>query len=89
MAEDIRLVERRFGEQLLTPLLERAAQEVNDAKVREYLTEVKEHILDNLDDFKESEQAESSLPYQPSYLPYRPVTQPANPSLQTYNAGKS
>lgn len=75
MAEDIRLVERRFGEQLLTPLLERVTQELSTsevaeaaeaAEIKEYLAEVKDHIVDNLDDFKESEQAESNLPFFPA-----------------------
>ena len=71
MTEDIRLVERRFGEQLLTPLLKRITQELHSsemtevAEVQEYLAEVKDHIVDNLDDFKESGQGESSLPFFP------------------------
>ena len=77
MTEDIRLVERRFGEQLLIPLLERIILELSNsevaeaaavaevAEVKEYLAEVKDHIVENLDDFKESGQGESSQPFFP------------------------
>lgn len=66
MAEDIRLVERRFGEALLTPLLEQTAQGLNSTEVNTYLAEVKDHILDNLDDFKEAEHADVSPSFPPA-----------------------
>lgn len=53
MEADVRSVERRFGEQLLSPLLAEIEREVANEKVRTYLAEVREHILDNLEDFKE------------------------------------
>lgn len=53
MEADVRSVERRFGEQLLSPLLADIEREVANEKVQIYLAEVREHILDNLEDFKE------------------------------------
>ncbi len=64
MVEDIRQIERRFGEALLTPLLARISQELKSAEVDQYLAAVKEHIVNNLDDFKEAEQpAAPSMPF--------------------------
>jgi ATP-dependent Lon protease len=54
LAEDIRLVERRFCETLVTPFLAKISREMDSAEVNAYLAEVKVHIIDNLDDFKES-----------------------------------
>ncbi|MBI2361557.1 MAG: AAA family ATPase [Deltaproteobacteria bacterium] len=51
---DIRLIERRFCEQLLTPLVSAIERETENEKVSAYLAEAREHILDNLDDFKET-----------------------------------
>ena len=48
------LVERRFCESVLVPILTRIEPELNNDEVGEYLSEVKEHVLNNLDDFKET-----------------------------------
>jgi ATP-dependent Lon protease len=63
MAEDVRQVEKRFGEALLTPLLAAISGEMDNPEVEEYLAEVKAHIIDNLDDFKEQERPSSPLPF--------------------------
>src|SRR5262249_28085076 len=70
MAEDVRLVEKRFGDALLTPLLANVSREIAHAEVDEYLNEVKEHIIENLDDFKEPERSSPPLPFLPP-LPAR------------------
>jgi ATP-dependent Lon protease len=54
MEADIRMVERRFCEQLLSPFIAAIEREMDNEKVSSYLAEVREHMLDNLDDFKES-----------------------------------
>lgn len=54
MEEDIRRVERRFCESLLMPIIERMESELQNDEVSAYLAEVKEHVLNNLDDFKET-----------------------------------
>jgi ATP-dependent Lon protease len=62
LEEDIRMVERRFCEKLLLPMLSRLENELTNEEVNTYLTEVKDHILNNLDDFKEAPPAMTVLP---------------------------
>jgi lon-related putative ATP-dependent protease len=67
MTEDVRLVEKRFGDALLTPLLANISREAANAEVDEYLKEVKENIIENLDDFKEPERQQGpQFPFLPS-----------------------
>ena len=54
MAEDVRQIERRFGD-ALTPLLAKIRQEIPSTEVNEYLDEVETYIIEHLDDFKEQE----------------------------------
>lgn len=75
MEEDIRLVERRFCESLVSPILERMKRELNNDEVNNYLADVRQHILDNLDDFKESAAA-------PIALPFMPMPRERNPYLE-------
>jgi len=63
MEEDIRLIERRFCESLLLPILGRIAERLNNDEVNAYLTEVREHVLNNLDDFKEGTAAPMVFPF--------------------------
>jgi predicted ATP-dependent protease len=65
MEDDIRLVERRFCENLLTPILNRMERELANDEVNAYLAEVRAHVLDNLDDFKEASSPMMSLPFMP------------------------
>ncbi|HXG52955.1 MAG TPA: ATP-binding protein [candidate division Zixibacteria bacterium] len=65
---DIRLVERRFCENLLEPLLREIEAAMANEEVATYLKEVKSHILDHLDDFKE---AERPVPFMPFAAPPR------------------
>jgi predicted ATP-dependent protease len=69
MVEDIRQIERRFGEALLTPLLARIRREIPSAEVNKYLDEVKTHIIEHLDDFKEQERQTPALPFLPFVTP--------------------
>ncbi len=66
MEADIRQVERRFCENLLGPLLGEIENALKKKEISAYLADVKDHILDNLDDFKEAERA----------LPFAPLPQP-------------
>lgn len=65
MAEDVRLVEKRFGDALLTPLLANINREMGNPEIDEYLNEVKTNIIENLDDFKEAERQGPQLPFLP------------------------
>ncbi len=69
MAEDVHLVEKRFGDVLLTPLLANISGEAASAEVDEYLNEVKENIIENLDDFKEPERQSPQPPFLPPISP--------------------
>jgi len=66
MEDDIRIVERRFCESLLLPILGRIAEALKNNEVNTYLEEVREHVLNNLDDFKESPAPAIALPFMPS-----------------------
>src|SRR5512145_203756 len=55
MEEDIREIERRFCENLLVPILKRIEKAIANDEVNTYLEEVKVNILNNLDDFKDSQ----------------------------------
>lgn len=63
LAEDIRQIERRFGDTLLTPMLDLIRREMRSPAVNEHLAAVKAYILDNLDDFKESAQPGLPTPF--------------------------
>lgn len=65
MEADIRLVERRFCEKLLAPLITAIDGEMSNEKVSSYLSQVRQYILDNLDDFKEGAGAPSLFPFLP------------------------
>jgi ATP-dependent Lon protease len=70
MSEDVRLVEKRFGDALLTPLLANIRQEMENPEIEEYLNEVKTHIIENLDDFKTQDHQGPAFPFMPA-LPQR------------------
>ncbi len=65
MEEDIRTVERRFCESVLVPLLSDMETALKNDEVNIYLAEVKEHVLNNLDDFKETPPTGVSFPFMP------------------------
>jgi ATP-dependent Lon protease len=65
MEEDIRLVERRFCENLLRPIIDRMERELANDEVTAYLAEIREHVLDNLEDFKEASPTMMPLPFMP------------------------
>lgn len=65
MEEDIRLVERRFCESLLSPIVKQIEERLANPEVAAYMGEVKEHVLNNLDDFKESAAPAFSMPFLP------------------------
>ncbi len=65
LAEEVRLVERRFGDALLSPFLATISRAMNSPAVDDYLAQVKTHILDHLDDFKEVEPSAPPFPVPP------------------------
>ncbi len=63
MEGDISLIERRFCEKLLNPIVTRIESTIENNEVKEYLAEVREHVLDNLDDFKEASPPMMTFPF--------------------------
>ena len=66
MEADIRAIERRFCERLLRPLLQRIEHELANEEVHVYLEEVRNHALNNLDDFKELPPVSFAMPFMPA-----------------------
>ena len=66
MEQDIQLIERHFCESLLMPIIKRLEEQLKNEEVNTYLVEVKDHVLDNLDDFKEVPAASMALPFMPA-----------------------
>lgn len=62
LTEEIRQIERRFGDALLAPLLANIGRDMENAEVNTYLEEVKAHIVENLDNFKEPEATGPMMP---------------------------
>ena len=77
LTEDIRQVERRFGDTLLAPLLSNISREMQNPEVDEYLAEVKNHTIENLDDFKEPEPAAG-----PMAFPFGPPPRERDPFFE-------
>jgi predicted ATP-dependent protease len=75
MEEDIRTIEQRFCENLLVPLLQRMEYELGNDEVNLYLAEVRNHVLNNLDDFKEA-------PPTPFAMPFAPMPRDRDPYLE-------
>jgi ATP-dependent Lon protease len=75
MEEDIRLIERRFCEKLLGPIVTRIESALENDEVKEYLAEVKEHTLNHLDDFKE-------VPAQMMTFPFPSAPRERDPFLE-------
>ncbi|MCS6925838.1 MAG: AAA family ATPase [Candidatus Binatia bacterium] len=65
LAEEVRQIERRFGDALLSPFLATISRALDSPAVDAYLAQVKAYILDHLDDFKEEPPTSSPLPLPP------------------------
>jgi predicted ATP-dependent protease len=55
LIEDIRTIERSFAARLINPMIEEIKAQSENTDVAAYLDRVAEHILDNLDRFRETE----------------------------------
>ncbi len=76
LAREIKAVERRVAAEVIHPLIEEIAQRYNLPEVHQYLNEVREHMLDNLDLFREPvrELTQSPLPIPlPLPMPFSPA----------------
>jgi ATP-dependent Lon protease len=66
MEADIRNIEVRFCERLLTPMIENIDRQLGKDELHEYLEEVKDHTLGNLDTFKETAPMPFVMPFMPA-----------------------
>src|SRR5882757_9339469 len=60
LIDDIRAIERSFASRLITPSVDEVKQHFNSPGVDAYLDQVAEHMLDNLDRFREANPAEQA-----------------------------
>jgi predicted ATP-dependent protease len=65
LVEDIRTIERSFAARLVNPLVEEIKAQFENPSVAAYLEHVAEHILDNLDRFRETEGRQPPIPGTP------------------------
>jgi ATP-dependent Lon protease len=68
LAREVKAAERRAAAEVLAPLIAELTERYPDTEVRQYLTEVSEHILDNLEDFQE----QPAIPPPPFIIPWMP-----------------
>lgn len=82
LAREIKAVERRVAAEVINPLIEEIAQRYESPEVRQYLSEVREHMLDHLDLFREPirELAQTPVPI-PLPLPISPAALAENAFL--------
>jgi len=62
LAREVKAAERRVAADVINPLLEEIGQHYS-SEVQQYLTELREHMLDNLDDFRDQPQAPAPFPF--------------------------
>jgi ATP-dependent Lon protease len=62
LGREVKAAERRVADDLMTPLIEELVKRYPDERVRNYLAEVREHILENLGDFHEREPQPANIP---------------------------
>lgn len=63
LSRAVKDAERRVASEAVTPLIEELAERYNNAEVRSYLDEVRDHILDHLSDFQEQQPVPGLPPF--------------------------
>jgi ATP-dependent Lon protease len=61
LAREVKAAERRVAADVVTPLIEEIGQRYGP-EIQQYLAEVREHMLDSLDDFREQQQPQVPFP---------------------------
>ncbi len=69
LAREVKAIERRVAAEVVAPLIEEIAQRYQSPEVHQYLKDVREHILDHLDLFRESIKELGAVP-SPFPLPF-------------------
>jgi predicted ATP-dependent protease len=67
LGHEVRQAERRVAADVIGPLIDEIAQRYDHPDVRHYLAEVREHMLDNLDAFREQPQTPLPFPFAAMY----------------------
>lgn len=62
LAREVKAAERRVAADIISPLIEEIGQR-SGTEVQQYLTDVREHMLDNLDNFREQPQPQAPFPF--------------------------
>lgn len=62
LAREVKAAERRVAANIITPLIDDIAQRYG-GEVQQYLTELREHMLDNLDNFREPQPPQGPFPF--------------------------
>jgi len=63
LAREVKAAERRVAADVVGPLVDEICQRYESADVQHYLAEVREHILDNLDAFREQQSQPVPFPF--------------------------
>lgn len=63
LGREVKEAERRVAAEVITPLIEEIVQRYQHPEVERYLGEVREHMLDNLDGFREQPQPQMPFPF--------------------------
>jgi predicted ATP-dependent protease len=63
LGREVKEVERRVAADVITPLIEEIIQRYGHPGVRQYLSEVRDHMVENLDAFREQQQSSIPLPF--------------------------
>ena len=61
LAHEVKAAERRVAADVITPLIEEIGQRYGP-EIQQYLAEVREHMLDNLDSFREQAATPGAVP---------------------------
>jgi ATP-dependent Lon protease len=72
LAREVKAAERRVAADVIGPLVEEIIQRYDDPQIQQYLSEVREHMLDNLDTFREPQREAPPAPF-PFMMPQAPV----------------
>jgi len=69
LSREVRDAERRVAADVIGPLIEEISQRYESVEVRQYLNEVREHMLDHLDAFREQQPPSVPFPFPGMFAP--------------------
>jgi predicted ATP-dependent protease len=69
LGHEVRKVERRVAADVIGPLIEEISQRYESPEVQQYLNEVREHMIDHLDAFRERHGPAATFPFPGMFAP--------------------